>query len=70
MGLRSGRVGGQEQEPGAAGFERLCGLGGRVHFQIVEHDDVAGLQRWGKLGLDVEVESGPVQGAVDQPRRR
>src|SRR3954468_16938998 len=42
--IEVGRVGREKQEPGAPPLQRSSGLGGLVHLQIVEDDDVARLQ--------------------------
>ena len=64
-----GGVGRQEQEPGAPLLEAGGGPWAFVDGEIVEDDDVALVQGRGELGLDVEIERGPVHGLVDDPGR-
>ncbi len=35
--------------------------------EVVEDDDIAGIEGWGELGLDVALESEPVDRTVKQP---
>ena len=46
-----GRVGRQEQEPGALGAEDLGGPGTSVHREVVEHDDVALAEAPARVGF-------------------
>ena len=48
MGLRSGLVGRQEEEPRAAFLEDRCGFLSPVAGEIVEDDHVAGFERRGE----------------------
>ena len=69
MGLRSGLVGRQEQEPGALGANgRFCG-GAFMGGQVVQDDDVARLKGWNQLGLDVSLEDAPIHRRVDDEWR-
>jgi hypothetical protein len=38
-----------------------------VSREIVKDDDVTGLEEWSKLGLDISVESRPVDRPIDNP---
>jgi len=59
----------QEQEPCAALLQdRLC-FATLVAGEVVENDDIARLQCWSELGLDIGVKDRPVHGSVDDPRR-
>ena len=64
-----GRVGRQEQEPGAYGAEDLGGPGAAVHREVIEDDDVALAELRRELGFDPDVEGGAVHRPVEQPGR-
>src|SRR5512134_3697089 len=57
----------QEEEPGAALPEDGLGLFAFMRREVVEDDDVAGLQCRGKLRGDVEVEHLAVHRTIDDP---
>lgn len=54
---------------GARGFNRVAHQGLLVHGEVVEHDDVATVQRWHQHLLDVGVERRIVDRAVEDGRR-
>ena len=66
-GIEVGRVRRQEKEPGAFVFQALAGLGALMAGEVVEHDDIAGVEGWCQLGLYVALESEPVDWSVKQP---
>ena len=66
-GIEVGRIGWEKQEPGTSRLQRRGGLGGLVHLQVVEDDDVACLQGGSELRLDVDVEGGPIHCAFEEP---
>ena len=65
IGLRSGAVGRQEEQPGPGGAD--CATDGLafVASQIVHNDDVAGRQGGDEELLDIGGEALAVDGAVD-----
>ena len=63
------RVGRQEEEPGAFSLQTLGSSGAFMDGEIVENNNVASRQGWGKLGFDPCVEAGPVDCLVDHPWR-
>ena len=60
----------QEQHPCAASAQGSLGLGAFVNREIVEDDDIAALQRWRQLGLDIDIEGCTIHRAWDDPWRR
>jgi len=68
-GVQIRTVGRQEEEPRSLCFQRLCGSRAFVRGQIIENDNVSGLEGWSKLRLDVGIEDSPVHRTVDDPRR-
>ena len=60
-------VGWQEQEPCSSFPEYLCGGFTFVSREIVENDNIAGFEEWSELGLNVGVESYPVDRPIDNP---
>ena len=69
MGLRSGAIGRQEQEPGALGADGRFGGGAFMGGQVVKDDDVAGLEGRSQLGFDVGLEDAPIHRRVDDEWR-
>ena len=69
IGLRIGRVFGQEQKPGACGLDRLAHRLSFVRSQIVENDDVVGLESWDQELLDIGAKALAVDRTVEQARR-
>ena len=69
MGLRSGGVGRQEEQPGTGCLDRLARFEALVAGEVVEHQHVA----WPQLGrqhlLDVGGEDDPVHRSVEDQRR-
>lgn len=39
-----------------------------VDIEVVEDHDITGLQEWGKLGFDINVERRPIHCAFNDPR--
>lgn len=68
--IEIGGVGRQEQEPRATLGKHSFGLGGIVHLEIVENDDIARRQRRGELRFDIDIKSDAVHGAGNDPRGR
>jgi len=68
-GVEVGAVGRQESEVRACGLNRGSHLGLFVHRQVVEDDDVAGLQRRHQDLLDVGQEARIVDGAIEDSGR-
>ncbi len=69
MGLRSGGVLGQEQEPGAGLADGLSHGLGLVRAEVVHDDDVAGLEGWDQHVLHIDAEALAVDRPVDEPGR-
>lgn len=67
--IEIGRIGGQEEEPGAFRFDQLISPVAFVEADVVEDDDVAARQRRGELCLDPSFEDAPVHRCIDDPRR-
>lgn len=67
--IEVGTVGRCEEEPCAARLEDGLGFLAFVAGEIVEDDDVAGMECRGKLGFDIGFEGRAVHGAVDDPWR-
>ena len=66
-GVKVRAVGWQEQEPGSL-FPKCLGCGFTfVSGKIVQNDDIAGLEEWSELGLDIGVKSHPVDWPIDNP---
>ena len=63
IGLRSGAVGRQEDQPCARGADRRSDGGSLVRAEIIHDNNVAGLERWHQQLLDI----GPEAFAVDRP---
>jgi hypothetical protein len=59
----------QEQEPGALCADVRLGGGAFMGGQVVEDDDVAGLESRGQLGFDVSLEDAPIHRRVDDEWR-
>jgi hypothetical protein len=68
-GVEVGTVGRQKQQPCAPVPDERLGPLAFVAGEIVQDDDVAGLEGRGKLGLDVSLEDGPVHRRVNDPGR-
>ena len=68
-GIEVGTVRRQESELGAYGFDRGPHLRLFVHREVVEHDDVASMQRRHQHLLDVGQEAQIIDGAVEHGRR-
>ena len=64
-----GAIGGQEQEPRADLLQTFGCPGALVDGKVVEDDDVAWAEGRRELGLDIGVESDPVDGPVDDEGR-
>lgn len=62
-------VGGQKQEPASGLFQAVCGSGAFVRGQIIQYDNIAGVQRRCQLRLDINLESGLVHRPVQDPWR-
>ena len=69
MGLRSGAVSRQEQEPAAALLQGLCRALTFVGGQVVENDNSPLIKCRDQLRLDIGIESRAVHCAVDHPWR-
>jgi len=67
--IKIGAVWRQEQEPSAAFFEDGFGFVAFMAGQVVEDHNVAWLERWRELGLDIDLEDVAVHRAVNDPRR-
>jgi len=64
-----GAVWRSEEEPCASGLEYGLGFFAFVAGEIVEDNDVAGLEGRGELGFDIGLKGCSVHGAVDDPWR-
>jgi hypothetical protein len=64
-GIEVGAIGWQEQDPGAPCLDGLLGGLALVGWQIVHDDDIAFVEGWGELFLDVSFEDAPVHWGVD-----
>ena len=69
-GVEIGAIGRQEEEPRAPFLENGLGLLALVAGEVVEDDDITGLERWRQLGLHIGLEGLPVHRPVDDPWRR
>lgn len=67
-GIEVGTVRGQEKKPCPLFLEHVLGTLAFVAGQVVENDDVAGLERGRQLGFDVGFEDVPVHGPINDPR--
>jgi hypothetical protein len=67
--IEVGRVPRKEHELGATRLDEVADAHGLVEPEIVEHDDVAGLQLGSETLLEVRVESPRVHRAVEHHRR-
>ncbi len=56
------RIGRQVPEPGAGGLDHAAQRGRLVTAEIVHDHDVAGLERWNELLLDIGAEAGVKSG--------
>lgn len=68
-GIEIGRIGRQEQQPGALACDGFTDVLAFVRGEIVEHDDVPFAEGRGELGFDVRFEDVRVHGAIDDPWR-
>ena len=66
--IEVGAIGRKEQEPGALGANGLLGRGALMSRQIVQDDDVAGLEGRDELRLDIGFEDAPVHRGVNDER--
>lgn len=65
--VQVGRVLRQEQQPCAMGSDDLVGVGTLVDREVVEDHHVTGLQGRSKLSFDIDIESGSIHRAGDNP---
>ena len=68
-GVQVGGVWGQEPEPGAGGPDGVTDGLGLVTAEIIDNDDVAGVQGRDELLFHIGEEAGPVDGAVEDAGR-
>lgn len=61
---------GQEEHPCASRSDGGFGPGALVDAEVVKDDDIAGLERWRQLGLDIDVEGGAIPWRRGSPRAR
>lgn len=66
-GIEIGAVGRREEEPRAACFEDGFGFFAFVTGEIVEDNDVAGIECGSELGFDIGFEGHAVHWAIDDP---
>jgi hypothetical protein len=64
------RVFGQEPEPGAGRLDGVADGFALVAAEIVHDDNVAGLQSWEQLLVDIGAEAFAIDGAIEDARRR
>jgi len=70
IGLRSGGIGRQVPEPGASGPDHAAQGCRLVAAEIVQNDDVAGLERRHQLLLDIGPEAFAVDRTIEDARGR
>ena len=67
--IEVGRIFRKEQETGSSGLDGLSHRLSFVRSEIVEHDDVVGLERWDQKLLDIGAKALAVDGTVEHTGR-
>ncbi len=68
-GIEVGAIGWQEHDPCAFRLDGLLGGLALVGWQIVHDDDIAFVEGWGELFLDISLEDAPVHWGIDDKGR-